>query len=100
MCWKGDLERMNELELYVESGPLSGFSTISVTDEKHPYMSAWWPPGHIIGYEHSFTHTVFDFLKGVANGESPSPNFEDGLKNQRVLDAIERSATSGQWTKV
>ena len=94
-----DVERMNELELYIESGPLSGFSTISVTDGKHPYVAAWWPPGHIIGYEHSFTHTVYDFLKGVASGQSSRPDFEDGLRNQRVLDAIERSAGTGQWVK-
>jgi predicted dehydrogenase len=95
-----NLERMNELELYVESGPLSGFSTIDVTDAKHPYIAAWWPPGHIIGYEHSFTHTVYDFLKAIKDGKSPRPDFDDGLKNQRVLDAIERSSTSGQWVKI
>jgi predicted dehydrogenase len=95
-----DLERMNELELYIEQGSLSGFSTISVTDGRHPYIAAWWPPGHIIGYEHSFTHTVYDFLNGIEKGESPRPNFEDGLKNQRVLDAIETSAVTGQWVKV
>jgi predicted dehydrogenase len=95
-----DLERMNELQVYFEGGPLSGFSTISVTDGQHPYVSAWWPPGHIIGYEHSFIHTVRDFLMAFLNGEVPSPSFEDGLKNQRILDAIERSSKSGQWIKL
>jgi len=95
-----NFERMNELELYVESGSLSGFSSISATDEKHPYIAAWWPPGHIIGYEHSFTHTVYDFVKAVVEGKSPQPDFEDGLKNQRVLEAIERSASSGRWVKI
>ena len=95
-----DLERMNELQLYVESGPLSGFSAISVTDGNHPYISAWWPPGHIIGYEHSFTHTAYDFLKAIEAGKSPRPDFEDGLKNQRVLDAIERSANNRQWVSL
>jgi predicted dehydrogenase len=95
-----DLERLNELELYIESGPLSGFRNISVTDSKHPYIAAWWPPGHIVGYEHSFTHTVHDFLKAVSEGKSPRPDFEDGLQNQRVLEAIEKSANSGQWVKI
>jgi predicted dehydrogenase len=95
-----DLERMNELELYVESGSWSGFRNISVTDGKHPYISAWWPPGHIIGYEHSFTHTIYDFLKGIAENISPRPDFEEGLKNQRVLDAIERSASTGRWIEI
>ena len=65
-----DLERLNELELYVEEGPNSGFRTISVTDGKHPYVGAWWPPGHIIGYEHSFTHTVYDFLQRDRRAEA------------------------------
>ena len=95
-----DLEQLNELQLYVEEGPNSGFRTISVTDGKHPYVGAWWPPGHIIGYEHSFTHTVYDFLRAIAEQKLPSPNFEDGYKNQRVLDAIERSARDGKWVKI
>ena len=95
-----DLEQLNELQLYVEEGPNSGFRTISVTDSKHPYVGAWWPPGHIIGYEHSFTHTVYDFLRAIAEQKLPSPSFEDGYKNQRVLDAIERSARDGKWVKI
>jgi predicted dehydrogenase len=95
-----DLERMNELELYTEEGPDSGFRTILVTDPAHPYVNGWWPPGHIIGYEHTFTHTVLDLLKAVAEKHLPSPNFEDGVRNQRVLDAIERSSASRRWESV
>src|SRR6185369_16210192 len=95
-----NLERLNELELYIEEGPNSGFRTIQVTDAAHPYMTGWWPPGHIIGYEHTFTHTVRDLLKAVADKKVPSPNFDDGVKNQKVLDAIERSAKSKSWEKV
>ncbi len=92
-----DLERMNELEVYEEQGPDSGFRTILATDPEHPYVEAWWPPGHILGYEHTFTHTVLDMVRGVVDGVSPTPNFEDGVRNQRVLDAIERSSEQRQW---
>jgi predicted dehydrogenase len=95
-----DLERLNELELYVEEGPNSGFRQVLATDGKHPYVSAWWPPGHMLGYEHSFTNTVHDLVQAVAAQKLPKPNFEDGVKNQRVLDAIESSATSGRWAKI
>jgi predicted dehydrogenase len=95
-----DLERMNELELYIEEGPNSGFRTVLATDASHPYISGWWPPGHIIGYEHTFTHTVLDLLRAIDEGRVPRPNFEDGVRNQRVLDAIERSAESRRWEAV
>jgi predicted dehydrogenase len=90
---------LNELDVYIEEGPNSGFRKVLVTESKHPYMSAWWPPGHIIGYEHSFTHTVYDLLRAIHDGQLPSPNFEDGVRNQRILDAIERSASSGRWER-
>lgn len=95
-----DLERMNELELYEETGPESGFRTILATDASHPYVAAWWPPGHILGYEHTFVHTVHDFVVAAAGGAAMKPDFEDGLANQRVLDAIERSAVSRRWEMV
>jgi predicted dehydrogenase len=95
-----DLERMNELELYEEDGPESGFRTILATDPSHPYVEAWWPPGHILGYEHTFTHTVRDFVLAVAEGKGASPDFEDGVRNQRVLQAIEDSSESRTWEGV
>ena len=95
-----NLERMNELELYIEEGKNSGFRTILATDGDHPYFKAWWPAGHIIGYEHSFTHTVADLLTAIKTQQLPAPNFEDGVANQRVLDAIERSSASRHWEQV
>ena len=97
-----DLERLNELEVYFESDPphLRGFRTILATEPIHPHMAAWWPPGHIIGWEHSFTHMVDDLLGAIAGGTVPSPSFRDGVMNQRVLDAIERSSTSRRWVRV
>ena len=95
-----NLERMNELELYVDEGLESGFRTIQVTGKGYPYMEGWWPRGHIIGYEHTFTHTVLDLLKAVAEGRLPTPNFEDGVRNQLVLEAVQRSAESRSWEPV
>jgi predicted dehydrogenase len=98
-----NLERMNELEVYLTSdpGPLQGFRTIMVTEPAHhPYVKSWWPPGHIIGYEHTFTHTLYDFLAGLAKGRSPRPNFDDGVRNQKVLAAWEKAARTRRWEKV
>jgi len=97
-----NLERMNELEVYLADDPKSvqGFHTVMVTEPEHPYFKAWWPAGHIIGYEHTFIHTVYDLLEAVARNKVPTPNFEDGVKNQRVLAAMEKSAATGRWVKV
>ena len=92
-----DLERMNELEVYKEEGANSGFRTVLATDASHPYIGAWWPPGHIIGYEHTFTHTVFDLLEAMAKDKVPQPSFVDGVRNQRVLGAIEKAAATRRW---
>ncbi|HEX6182881.1 MAG TPA: Gfo/Idh/MocA family oxidoreductase, partial [Pyrinomonadaceae bacterium] len=95
-----NLERMNELELYVEEGPESDFRTILVTEPTHPFMEGWRPPGHIIGYEHTFTHTVLDLLRAVADGQQPKPDFEDGVRTQKILDAVERASLSRTWESV
>ena len=97
-----DLERMNELELYLEADQprVRGFRRILVTESTHPYVKAWWPPGHIIGYEHTFTHTVYDLLEAMARDKVPQPNFADGVRNQRVLGAIEKAAATRRWISV
>jgi predicted dehydrogenase len=95
-----NLERLNELEVFFTDDPpgLQGFRTINVTDADHPYAAAWWPAGHILGYEHTFVHAIKDLLDGIKSGESPAPTFEDGYRCQAVLDAVEQSATTHGWT--
>ncbi|MFC0532528.1 Gfo/Idh/MocA family protein [Phytohabitans kaempferiae] len=98
-----DFERMNELEFYDATAPGAeqGFTKILVTEADHPYMSAWWPPGHIIGYEHTFTHEMRDFLEAVGTGADPTPSFVDALQVQLVMDAVTRSAErDSAWTEV
>ncbi|WP_347256525.1 Gfo/Idh/MocA family oxidoreductase [Actinomadura sp. RB99] len=97
-----DLESMNELWFYdgTEDAATAGFRRIVVTEPVHTYARQWWPPGHMLGYEHTFTHQAADFLTAIADGADPSPSFADGLRVQRVLDAVAASAASGGWTDV
>jgi predicted dehydrogenase len=95
-----NLERMNELEVYLSDDPqgLQGFHTIQATESFMPYMDAYWPVAHIIGYEHTFVNMVRDFLECIAKGKKYSPDFEDGYRNQAVMDAVDRSIETGKWT--
>lgn len=99
-----DFEDMNRLKFFDNTQPADrqGFRDILVTQPggAHPFVGAWWPPGHIIGYEHTFVHTVADFVNAVVDGKSVQPTFEDGLRNERVLEAVEESAKSRKWVKV
>ena len=93
-----DLERMNELRFFSAEDPddSQGFRTIIATEPVHPYIENWWPPGHIIGYEHEFVHSVVDFLNAVDKGEKMEPNFYDGMKAMEVLEAGLKSAETGK----
>ena len=97
-----NLERLNELQYYSrrDEGREQGFRTILATDSDHPFISAWWPPGHIIGWEHTFIHEVRDFIVAVARDEGVQPDFYDGLRCQQVLDAVCDSARSGRWVDI
>ena len=92
------LERLNELELLREGD--RGYETILVTDEDDPYVDHWWPPGHVIGWEHTFVHENYEFLRAIEGDTEYHPDFADGLAVQRVLDAIERSDERGEWIPV
>ena len=99
-----DFEDMNRLKWFdnTRQGDRQGFSDILVTQGggTHPFVGNWWPPGHIIGYEHTFVHTIADFVNAVVDGKSVQPTFEDGMRNQRVLEAVEESAKTRQWVKI
>ncbi|HET6626706.1 MAG TPA: Gfo/Idh/MocA family oxidoreductase [Nocardioidaceae bacterium] len=97
-----DFEDMNVLSFYdaTEPSATAGFRRILVTEPDHPYVGGWWPPGHLLGYEHGFTHQVVDLVTAIAAGEQPRPSFADGLQVQTVLAAVERSADSGAWEKI
>jgi predicted dehydrogenase len=98
-----ELGALNELRLFdaTEEPATQGFRRIQVTRAGHPYAGAWWPDGHSIGYEHTFTHEVRDLIQAIADGRDPEPTFADGLQVQEVLDAVQRSAASGAgWTEV
>ncbi|HET6859821.1 MAG TPA: Gfo/Idh/MocA family oxidoreductase, partial [Streptomyces sp.] len=89
-----NLERLNELSFHDHAEPAvtAGFRRILVTEPEHPYLEAWWPPGHALGYEHTFVHQARDLIHAIATGADPSPSFADGLQVQRVLAAVEESA--------
>jgi predicted dehydrogenase len=94
-----NLERMNELQLFLRDDPAyaQGFRTIIATEGgQHDYVANWWPPGHIIGYEHEFHHAVVDFMKAIETGGEIRPNFYDGVKEVEVLQAGVQSAQSGE----
>jgi predicted dehydrogenase len=97
-----DMEDMNRLQFYSEGDPEDrrGFRDILVTESCHDYVGKWWPPGHIIGYEHAFVHAAIDFLDACATGGSVQPNFRDGVKSLKVLEAAAASMASGRRVEI
>ena len=94
-----DLERLNELQFYsaADTPELRGFRTILVTEPEHPFLSHWWPPGHMLGWEHAHVHLIATFLNDIVTGERAAPTFEDGLACQRVLQACDHSVSERRW---
>ena len=98
-----DFEDMNVLQLHDATTAPSdgGFTRVLVTEPSHPYVGSWWPPGHVLGYEHAFTHQAVDLLTDLAEHRQPRPSFVDGLGIQRILAAVEQSAADeSRWVSV
>ena len=96
-----DLHRLQYFD-HRDGGLTRGWRNIHVTDGDQPYMKNWWVPGLQIGYEHTFTHQVADFL-GTLGGKKwkpVGPTFRDALETQYVCDAVLKSARTGKWEKV
>jgi len=97
-----DLEKLNRLKVYSTEDPDSrrGFKDIMVTEDSHPYIESWWPPGHLIGYANTFVNEFADFFSSYDDGIYPEPDFSDGLECQKVLDGVLQSADTGSWVKI
>jgi len=97
-----DFERMNELQVYFndDKEDVQGFRRVLATDDVHAYAEAWWPAGHPIGYEHTFTHAFVEFMDAIREDRQPVPNFVDGVKCQQVLEAVDTSIEQRQWITV
>lgn len=97
LAW--DLHDLNRVQWFDHgiAGAFRGWSSILVTDGEHPYLGKWWVPGLTIGYEHSFVHTVADFIEGLSTGKPAAPTFRDALETTRICDAIIQSGRTGAW---
>ena len=89
---------MNEIQFFSKEDPsyAQGFRTIMVTEAEHPYIKNWWPPGHVIGYEHEFIHSVVEFVNSIAENKLAEPNFYDGMKVMQVIEAGLESSNTGK----
>ncbi|MFP4005631.1 MAG: Gfo/Idh/MocA family protein [Candidatus Hadarchaeia archaeon] len=99
---KFNFEEMNRLKFYSTEDPdfLQGFKDILVTEEDHPYVSVWWPPGHLVGYENTFVNEFADFYRSYDENTDPKPDFKDALECQRVVEAVLRSSEEERWLEV
>ena len=100
-----NFERMNELEYFDATADpaVQGWTTIIATHAPdHPYVEAWWPDAHLIGYEHGFINMAYDILRVLAGKKPvvPIPDFEDAYQTQRVLEAMMISAKQKRPVKL
>jgi predicted dehydrogenase len=99
LAW--NLERMNELQLYLATEePHSGYTTVFGGD-RFPYHGRF-APGNAngIGFEDLVAIEDYEFCRSVAEGRPHSPGFEDALGAVSVQAALLASCESGRWEDV
>ncbi len=93
-----NLERLNELEVFwvgENSKETQGFHNVLMTESIHPWLKNWWPPGHTLGWEHTFIHEFAHFFDCIVYEKNVAPygaTFEDGYRAAVISDAILESA--------
>ncbi|MDQ8182036.1 Gfo/Idh/MocA family oxidoreductase [Pelagicoccus sp. SDUM812005] len=100
LAW--DLHDLHRLQWFDhrDDAALRGWRSIHLSEGEHPYVGNWWIPGCQIGFEHTFTHQVADFIAALGKKTPAGPTFKDGLATDYVTDAVLKSAKTGRWTKV
>jgi predicted dehydrogenase len=97
-----DMEDFNRLHvMFVEDQRegVGGFRDVLVTEETHPFVSQWWPAGHVIGWQSTFVHQWRAFLQSVLDGEPSDPlqaTFDDGARASELAEAVRSSAEAGR----
>jgi predicted dehydrogenase len=97
-----DMEDPNRLHIFFlddERGGLGGFRDVVVTNPDHPFLDRWWPPGHVLGWEHALVNQWRDFLEAAIEERPVRPrqaSFVDGYRAAVVCDAMLTSAREGR----
>lgn len=102
-----NLEDLNRLHVFLthpnKVEGVAGFEDVLVTEGHHPYHGAWWPHGHVLGWEHLHVNLVHHLLSAIADGGAVAPwgaTFEDGYRAAVVSEAIEEASRRGQSVEV
>ncbi len=97
-----DQERLNEIQLYTrcEDPRQQGFRTILSGQYHEPYSAFLPNAGHTLGFIDVKVCELHHLLTAIATGNPSWPNFEEGIKIEKVMHAIDRSALSGRWIDV
>ncbi|MDG6264911.1 Gfo/Idh/MocA family oxidoreductase [Glaesserella parasuis] len=95
-------ERMAELKLYLhdEDKSRQGFKTILVGPEHPDYAAFCVSAGHGIGFNDQKSVEIRDLVNGIAADDRMWPDFEEGYRVSRVLEAIAKSAEEKRWVDV